>query len=75
MKMKVMVSFFNNAKNKEGYPIFFSLLDFEAELNTKKKQNTKRKKRKAVELEISSDSQSSVNIGNILLHGNQILLW
>ena len=48
------------------------MLDFEAKLNTKNKQNTKRKKRKANELEISSDSQSCVNIGNILLYSAMV---
>ena len=72
MKMRVMVSFLYNAIKKEGYQ-FFSLLDFEDKLNAKNKQNTKRKKRKANELEISSDSQSSVNTGNILLHANQMV--
>ena len=51
---------------KKDILIFFSSLEFEAKLNTKNKQITKRKKRKENELEISSDSQSSVNIGNIL---------
>ena len=74
MKMRVMVSFLYNAIKKKN-TLFFSLLDFEAKLNTKNKQNTKRKKRKANELEISSDSQNSVNTGNILLHANQNLPW
>ena len=74
MKMRVMVSFLYNAIKKKN-TLFFSLLDFEAKLNTKNKQNTKRKKRKSNELEISSDSPGSVNTGNISLHANQNLPW
>ena len=74
MKMRVMVIFLYNAIKKKD-TLFFSLLDFEAKLNTKNKQNTKRKKRKANELEISSDSQSSVNAGNMLLQANKNLPW